>query len=93
MLSWLTSRPHRRKDLILVVYCDDAFLPAPKEQISFDFIKDLKSCGFDVDSEGPFASYLGFETVKQKDGSSNMLQKGPINKVISDLRESSPLLL
>ena len=72
-----------RKNLMMVLYVDDAGIAAPTKQIIEDFITELrKKHGFDLEMEGDFTSYLGIGIDEFEDGSRHMTQKGLIKKVI-----------
>ena len=71
-----------RKNLMMVLYVDDAGLAAPNTSIIDDFVAELKALGFDLDIEGNFNSYLGIGIEELENGERNMTQKGLIKKVI-----------
>ena len=75
-----------RKDLILILYVDDAGIAAPNREIIMDFVQELREAGFDLDIEGDFNSYLGIGIEELPDGTRHMTQKGLIRKIIATPR-------
>ena len=71
-----------KKDMIMVLYVDDAGLAAPRREIITNFVGELRELGFDLDIENDFSSYLGIKITPMPDGRLNMTQKGLINKVL-----------
>jgi len=71
-----------RKNLMMVLYVDDAGIAAPSQSIIDDFVKELRDHGFDLDIEGKFSSYLGIGIQNFEDGTRHMTQKGLIKKII-----------
>ena len=71
-----------RKNLMMVLYVDDAGIAAPLQSIIDDFVKELRDHGFDLDIEGKFSSYLGIGIQSFEDGTCHMTQKGLIKKII-----------
>ena len=71
-----------RKNLMMVLYVDDAGIAAPNKEIIHEFVNELREHGFDLEIEGKFSSYLGIGIETFKDGSRHMTQKGLIKKVI-----------
>lgn len=72
-----------KKDLLMVLYVDDAGIAAPKRSIIDDLVEDLRSRGFELDIEGDFNEYLGIKIDELDHGTRVMTQKGLIQKVIS----------
>ena len=72
-----------KKDLIMVLYVDDAGIAAPTWKIIDDFVAQLKAKGFELDVEDDFNEYRGIKIDENSDGSCTMSQKGLIQKVIS----------
>ena len=72
-----------RKNLMMVLYVDDAGIAAPNRSIIDDFVAELKHLGFDLEIEGSFSSYLGISIEELDNGERNMTQKGLIKKVIA----------
>ena len=48
-----------QKDLMMVLYVDDAGIAAPSQSIIDEFVAELKDLGFALEIEGNFSSYLG----------------------------------
>jgi hypothetical protein len=71
-----------KKDLIMVLYVDDAGIAAPTKDIVNKFVEDLRAHGFDLEIEGDFTEYLGIKIEELSDGSRVMSQAGLIQKVI-----------
>ena len=56
-----------RKNLMMVLYVDDARIAAPNQSIIDNFVAELKELGFDLEIEGNFSSYLGIG-IEEVDG-------------------------
>ena len=85
----LTSSKHDqclfyKKDLIIVLYVDDAGIAAPNIEIVDEFVKSLKAKGFELTKEGSFSEFLGIKFDEDsKAGTITMTQTGLIKKVIA----------
>ena len=81
-----------KKDMLIVLYVDDAGIAAPTKDIIVKFVTELKSLGFDLDIEDDFNSYLGIGIEDLPDGSRHMTQKGLIKKIIktTDMVDCNP---
>ena len=71
-----------RKDLLLVLYVDDAGIAAPTRKHIDDFVQELRDLDFDLDIEDDFNSYLGIGIEPFPDGSRHMTQSGLIKKIL-----------
>ena len=71
-----------KKNILMVLYVDDAGIAAPSRDIIDEFVQQLKDLDFDLDIEDDFNSYLGIGIEEFPDGSRHMTQKGLIKKVI-----------
>ena len=67
-----------KKNILLVLYVDDAGISAPNKNIILELVEQLKSLGFDLKIEDDFNSYLGIGIEEFKDGSRHVTQKGSI---------------
>ena len=72
-----------RKNLLLVLYVDDAGIAAPNKALIDAFVQELKDLGFDLDIEDNFSSYLGIGIEELAEGTRHMTQSGLIKKVIA----------
>ena len=61
-----------KKDIIMVLYVDDAGIAAPSRNIIDEFVQQLKDLDFDLDIEDDFNSYLGIGIEEFQDGSRHM---------------------
>ena len=81
-----------KKDILLVLYVDDAGISAPNKDIILKLVKQFESLGFDLEIEYDFNSYLGIGIEEFKDGSCHMTQKGSIKKIFqtTDMTDCNP---
>lgn len=78
-----------KKNILLVLYVDDAGIAAPNRKIIDDLIQELRDLEFDLDIEGDFNSYLGIGIEELPDGSKHMTQSGLIKKILDASKMSS----
>jgi hypothetical protein len=72
------------KDLMIVLYVDDAGIMAPTIELINEFIDGLKAKGFDLTKEGSFSEFLGIKVEADSlAGSITMTQMGLIKKIIT----------
>ena len=71
-----------KKNILMVLYVDDAGIAAPSRDIIDEFVQQLKDLDFDLDIEDDFNSYLGIGIEEFPDGSRHMTQKGLIKKTL-----------
>jgi transposase InsO family protein len=72
-----------KKDMMLVVYCDDVGISAKRNEDVDEMVGLLRQKGFVLTREGSFSEFLGIKFEKNvADGSINMTQKGLIKKII-----------
>ena len=69
--------------MVLVIYVDDAGVGFSSKSALDEFLKQLRSKGFELTQEGDFSEYLGIKLQKLPNGSIEMTQKGLIAKIIS----------
>jgi hypothetical protein len=85
--TWVLPRAHcllYKKNLLVVLYCDDAGLAAPSSEIIDVFIGELEHRGFKLTREGSFSEFLGIKFSEDKAaGTITLTQKGLIKKVIA----------
>jgi hypothetical protein len=75
-----------KKDMIIVLYVDDAGIAYKDESSLNDLLSRLKDNGFDLTQEGTFSEYLGIQYDEDKDtGNITMTQQGLIKKIISTI--------
>ena len=81
-----------KKDILLVLYVDDAGISAPNKNVILKLVEQLKLLDFDLEIEDDFNSYLGIGIEEFKDGSHHMTQKGLIKKIIqtTDMLDCNP---
>ena len=81
-----------KKNILLVLYVDDAGISAPSKDVINDFVSQLKDLGFDLDIEDDFNSYLGIGIEEFANGSRHMTQKGLIKKLLqaTDMTDCNP---
>ena len=58
-----------QRNMLLILYVDDAGIVAPEQKHTLDFVEELQEMGFDLDIEGEFSSYLGIGIGEQPNGS------------------------
>ena len=72
-----------KRNILIIVYVDDAGIAAESEKIIDDLIKRLEEAGFGLTKEGSFSEYLGIQYIEDKETNKiHMCQKGLINKII-----------
>jgi hypothetical protein len=72
------------KNLLLMLYVDDAGLAAPHTHFVDSFVSQLVSRRFKFMCSGTFSEYLGIKFDENKDnGTTTMMQKGLIEKIIN----------
>ena len=72
-----------KKDIMIVLYVDDAGIAAAKESLITDLIKNLRDLGFELTQEGSFAEFLGIKFEHdEKENTMTLTQKGLIKKII-----------
>ena len=75
-----------KKDMIIVLYVDDAGIAYQDERSLDDLLARLKTNGFDLTKEGTFSEYLGIQYDEdQSTGDITMTQQGLIKKIVSTL--------
>jgi Reverse transcriptase (RNA-dependent DNA polymerase) len=71
--------------LMVVAYCDDIGIAAPKEHLIDEFIHKLRQKGFSLDKEGSFEEFLGIKFERNRmSGTIELTQKGLIAKIITE---------
>jgi hypothetical protein len=72
------------KDLMIVLYVDDAGIVAPTVELINAFIDGLKAKEFELTKEGSFSEFLGITFEEDTSaGSITMTQTGLIKKIIA----------
>jgi hypothetical protein len=72
------------KDLMIVLYVDDAGIVAPMVELIDAFVDGLKAKGFELMKEGSFSEFLGIKFEEDTlAGSITMTQMGLIKKIIA----------
>jgi hypothetical protein len=72
------------KNLLVVLYVDDAGIAAPDPKYIDEFIAELRRRKFDLTKEGSFTEFLGIKFTEDKEaGTITLTQKGLINKIIA----------
>jgi hypothetical protein len=72
------------KDLMIVLYVDDAGIAAPMVELIDAFVDGLKAKGFELTKEGSFSEFLGIKFEEDTSaGSITMTQTGLIKKIIA----------
>jgi hypothetical protein len=72
------------KDLMIVLYVDDAGIAAPMVGLIDAFVDGLKAKGFELTKEGSFSEFLGIKFEEDTlAGSITMTQTGLIKKIIA----------
>ena len=71
-----------RKDMLMILYVDDAGIAAPEEKDIENLVEELRNEGFDLEMEGDFSTYLGIGIKESEDGTRCMTQKGLIERII-----------
>ena len=81
-----------RKDMMIVLYVDDAGIAAPRQELIDELVEQLRNKGFELTVEGSFAEFLGIKFESRKDGSIEMTQQGLIKKILKamNLEECNP---
>jgi hypothetical protein len=80
------------KDLMIVLYVDDAGITAPTIELIDEFIDGLKAKGFKITKEGSFSEFLGIKFEEDTSaGSITMTQTGLIKKIIATSNENGKL--
>jgi hypothetical protein len=85
----LTSSEHDpclffKRDLLVVLYVDDAGIAAPNEGLIDEFVEGLKKKGFDLTREGSFSEFLGIKFEEDtKARTITLTQQGLIKKIIA----------
>ena len=73
-----------KKDLLVVLYVDDAGIAVPNMRMIDDFVQSLKKKGFELTKEGSFSEFLGIKFEEDTSaGTITLTQKGLINKIIA----------
>jgi hypothetical protein len=73
-----------KKDLMIVLYVDDAGIAAPTIELIDEFIDGLKAKGFKLTKEGSFSEFLGIKFEEDTlSGSITMTQTRLIKKIIA----------
>jgi transposase InsO family protein len=72
-----------KKDLLVIVYVDDAIICSPKKEIVDKFLLALRSNEYDFTEDGDLAAYLGVSILKRDDGSLLLQQKGLTDRIIA----------
>ncbi len=73
-----------RKELMIVLYVDDAGITVPMTELIDEFINGLKAKGFELTKEGSFSEFLGIKFEEDTAaGSITMTQTGLIKKIIT----------
>jgi hypothetical protein len=72
-----------KKDIMIVVYCDDCGIASKETKEIDNLIKDFERRGFQLTREGSFSEFLGIKFEKGDNGAISMTQKGLINKIIA----------
>ena len=57
-----------KKNILLVLYVDDAGISSPNKKIILELVEQLKSLGFDLEIEDDFDSHLGIGIEDSKMG-------------------------
>ena len=78
-----------KKNILMVLYVDDAGIAAPNRAIIDELIQQLRDMDFDLDIEGDFNSYLGIGIEEFPDGSRHMTQSGLIKKILATSQMSN----
>jgi hypothetical protein len=72
------------KELMIVLYVDDAGIMVPTIELIDEFINGLKAKGFELMKEGSFSAFLGIKFEEDTAaGSITMTQTGLIKKIIT----------
>jgi hypothetical protein len=72
------------KDLMIVLYVDDAGIAAPTVELIDVFVDGLKAKGFELTKKGSFSEFLGIKFEEDTSaGSITMTQTGLIKKIIA----------
>jgi histone deacetylase 1/2 len=81
-----------RKDMMVVLYVDDAGIAAPTKELVDELVQQLRHKGFELTVEGSFSEFLGIKFTQREDGSIEMTQQGLINKILQalDMENSNP---
>jgi hypothetical protein len=81
-----------RKDMMIVLYVDDAGISAKTQAEIEHLVDQLRAKGFDLTLEGSFSEYLGIKFENKPDGSIHLTQSGLIDKIIeaSGMKDSKP---
>jgi hypothetical protein len=80
------------KDLMIVLYVDDAGIAAPTVELIDAFVDGLKAKGFELTKEGSFSEFLGIKFEEDTlAGSITMTQTGLIKKIIATANENGKL--
>ena len=70
--------------LVIMYDVDDVGAAAPSDDITHNFVADLKSCSFKLTKEGTFFEYLGIKFKEDKDARMiTLTQKGLIQKILT----------
>jgi hypothetical protein len=73
-----------KKDIMIVLYVDDAGIMVPTTELINEFIDGLKAKGFELTKEGSFIEFLGIKFEEDTlAGSITMIQTGLIKKIIA----------
>ena len=73
-----------KKDIFIILYCDDTGIAAKNEKIVNDLIQRLRDQGFELTQEGTFSEFLGIKYEEDKSsGTIHLTQKGLIDKIIN----------
>jgi hypothetical protein len=81
------------KNLLIVLYVDDAGIAAPETKYIDEFIMGLQRKGFNLTKEGSFSEFLGIKfTEDTSAGTITLTQKGLIKKIIAatNLEDCNP---
>ncbi len=85
----LTSSQHDpclffKRDLLVILYVDNASIAAPNEGLIDEFVEGLKKKGFDLTREGSFSEFLGIKFEEDtKAGTITLTQQGLIKMIIA----------
>jgi hypothetical protein len=72
-----------QKDLLVIVYVDNAIICSPKKEIVDKFLLALRSNDYDFTEDRNLAAYLGVSIAKHADGSLFLRQQGLTDRVIA----------
>jgi Reverse transcriptase (RNA-dependent DNA polymerase) len=71
-----------RRNLMIIIYVDDAGISAKHECDIDHLIEDLTGLGFELKKEGSFVEFLGIKFTRHTDGSVELTQKELTEKIL-----------